>query len=104
MSTATKQKIERIEIHGKRWFQKTYGNTYFTAKIFVNDELVYEMPMQYGYGDHYIDMATQWLSDNGYIERDDGEHGFHQPIWRIAQRDGFVYKYYVQDVARQKDL
>jgi len=76
--------LMNIEIHGKRWFQKTYGNTYHTARIYVGDELVVTTPIHYGYGDQYLQTAKEWLQRNGYT--------------------GDITVYSAIDVDRKKDL
>ena len=51
-------KIKTIDIAAKEWFDKTYGNSYFSAQIILNyglkDQQKYCLPFQYGYGDQYI--------------------------------------------------
>lgn len=86
-----------IEIHGKRWFQKTYGNTYHTARIYVDGELVTTTPMQYGYGEQYMQTAWEWLQCNGYI---DGVAKFSS----YALRAELIAVSSVVDVDRKKDL
>lgn len=34
----TMKNIKTLEVIGKRWFQRSYGNTYHTATIIVNGE------------------------------------------------------------------
>lgn len=59
-----------IEIQAKEWFDRVNGNSYFSANVYIDDDLVAELPFQYGYGDHYIDMAFQEI--NGSLhERED---------------------------------
>ena len=48
-----------LEINAKEWFDKSAGNSYFSAVVVLDDEVVAELPFQYGYGDHYLDMAMQ---------------------------------------------
>jgi hypothetical protein len=50
-----------LEIHAKEWFDRVNGNSYFSAIGYLNDELVLELPFQYGYGDHYQDIAYDKL-------------------------------------------
>lgn len=61
---------EGIKIEGRRWFQRTYGNTYHSVRIWrqgtagkPGEELVY-LPYQYGYGDQYLQTALEWLKAN----------------------------------------
>lgn len=94
------QGVKKIEIWGRRWFRRGPGNTYFTSRIYVNDELVHTMPMEYGYGNHYEDQSFEWLEQNGYVKR---EHERERP-WRWAERTGIEYSAHAEDVRRQRDL
>lgn len=40
-----------IHIDNKEWFD-SFGNTYFSANVYLNSDLVMSMPMQYGYNEH----------------------------------------------------
>jgi hypothetical protein len=82
---------------GRRWFQKSYGNTYCTAEIVFNDGTVVKMPMTYGYGDHYLTEASKFLKSLGY---DDTKVDLHSYSYRM--RHGILAR--VVDVAREKDL
>jgi len=61
--------IKRIELFAREWYDKTYGNSYFACEIYVNDELVHTLPFQYGYGNHYEDMANKWLKANVFSKQ-----------------------------------
>lgn len=54
-----------IVIRGRRWFQKSYGNTYFSASIEVDGKIVHTIEYAIGYGDYYLQAAWEWLSENG---------------------------------------
>ena len=58
------KKIESMRIEAKRWFQRSYGNTYHTVKVFVNGEAL-TSEITYGYGSHYLQTAAELLEDNG---------------------------------------
>lgn len=58
-----------IEIQAKEWFDKTYGNSYFAAKVYVDDKLIGCIPFQYGYGQHYERTAVEILKDNEFIKQ-----------------------------------
>lgn len=64
-----KTKIKTIDINALEWFDKINGNSYFAGTITINFGMKsvrkYIMPYQYGYGDHYIDMAKKTLEDVG---------------------------------------
>lgn len=56
-------KIKTIDVQAKEWFDRTYGNSYFSMNVTVNygmkNATTFYVPMQYGYGDHYRDMAIK---------------------------------------------
>jgi len=56
-----------LHIEGRRWFQKTYGNTYHSVRIFKDGQVIAHLPYQYGYGDGYLQTALDWLRANGNI-------------------------------------
>ena len=60
-------KVESIMVVGRRWFEKTNGNTYHTAEIYINNEFINKIDLTYGYGDQYYWSAWQWLLKNNYV-------------------------------------
>lgn len=96
MTTRTKPKS--IAIVGRRWFQRTYGNTYHSCEIIVDGETVHNIDFAYGYGQMYAQNAGQWLEENGYI---DGEHF---PLSIYCRENGIDLIDRVTDVERKKDL
>lgn len=88
------KKIETLEIIGRRWFQKSFGNTYHTATIIVNGEEL-KSDITYGYGNHYLTTAADLLRDNGYdIPEDSGQ------AFALMTK----YEHDAIDVRRRKDL
>lgn len=72
-------KIKRsVYIEGREWFDRTYGNTYFSARIWVDGKQVATLPFQYGYGDHYLSEAASVLKEMGYLD----DH--RKPLWQHA--------------------
>ena len=59
--------MQAIHIECRRWFQKSYGNTYNTVYIHRGDESI-KLPMEYGYGDYFMQRAQEWLGKNGFPE------------------------------------
>ena len=52
-----------INIVAKEWTDKTHGNAYFSARIYVDhDEQVIYLPFQYGYGEHFLTVAGNELA------------------------------------------
>jgi len=103
MKTLTTSKLPKsIAIVGRRWFQRTYGNTYHTAEIIVDGVTVHKTPREYGYGDQYADTAFSWLKANGIVPEPEHAHESH---WRHMRDElGIAYTYRAVDVSRQADL
>jgi hypothetical protein len=89
--------MAKIHIDGRRWFQRTYGNTYHSVRIYVDGEVT-TLPRQYGYGDQYLQTAWDWLQSHGYIPSG-VEYGGTRYL-----REELGATYSVADVARQSDL
>lgn len=67
-------KIHAINIQAKQWLDKTYGNTYFSARVTVVYDLLEDktfiLPFQYGYGDQYLYEARKVLKENKILDTD----------------------------------
>lgn len=88
------KRIETLKIYGRRWFQKSYGNTYHTVTVIVNGEEM-KSGITYGYGNHYLQTAADMLRNAGYdIPEDNGE----------AYAMMTKYDHDAEDVKRKKDL
>ena len=74
-----------LQIIGRRWFDKINGNTYHAVQVILNHNVVYTSPMTYGYDDHYIQTAANWLRENGYINLGDK----YTPLWKVEEMIGF---------------
>lgn len=63
--------LKTIDVNAKEWFDKVNGNSYFSGVITLNygmvDQEIMILPRQYGYGDHYIDMAKAQLTEHNKI-------------------------------------
>lgn len=95
----TFQTLKKVEIYGKRWFQRSYGNTYFSVEIHINNNFVHKIDYQYGYGDQFQHVAFKWLKENGYVKTDENTWS-----WRYFKENNIEYSVYAQDVKRKKDL
>ncbi len=100
-----KKKIRSIHVVGRRWFDRTYGNTYHTAAISVNGQFVHKTPVDYGYGEMYMQNATAWLKKNGYLPGNKSyPTGGDEPLWQYCPRVGCSLVSDCADVQRKKDL
>lgn len=88
------KKIETLKIYGRRWFQKSYGNTYHTTTVIVNGEEM-KSGITYGYGNHYLQTAADMLRNAGYdIPENNGD------AYALMTK----YEHKAVDVNRKKDL
>ena len=95
-----------ITIIGRRWFEKTNGNTYHSVNVYVDGEQVYRLPFDYGYGSMYRQNAMQWLAENGYFpgyERRN-EWSLPYPTEPWFRENGIQIIDEVTDVQRKRDL
>lgn len=60
--------MQSIFIEAKEWFDKTAGNSYFSARIEIDGEEVARLPFQYGYETFYQQMALAWLIKNDFVD------------------------------------
>ena len=94
-----------IHISGRRWFEKTNGNTYHSVRIYVDGEHVHTIPFEYGYGSQWEWTARGWLENAGYlpgIEARPGSPG--EALWVYCERKGIKLVREVVDVSRKRDL
>ena len=94
-----------LKIVARRWFQKTYGNTYHSVRIYevsgtgseYKETLIAEQPFEYGYDRQYLQTAVDLLNDINYFG---GTVGYRELINMLG---GDVIER-VTDVQRKKDL
>ena len=103
------KKGDTVDIAGRRWFQRSYGNTYHTVQVSVlpkgGDHWILvgetEGPV-YGYGNHYEQTGREILEEaysmpRGWKKNREGG------LW--ALRDyGVNYISRAEDVRRERDL
>ncbi len=107
-----------LHIEGRRWFQKTYGNTYHSVRIFKDGKELVFLPYQYGYGEQWLQTALDWLREKGHIpnvcdrckvgkaehESNGQGHYFHPAYGTLYLRETLGGTYSVIDVGRKGDL
>jgi len=82
------KKIEKsLFIEGREWFDKVNGNSYFSARIWVDGGQVAILPFQYGYGDQFLYEAQKKLLELGWLPQEGKSNG----LWSIAKELGFDY-------------
>ena len=65
-------KIETIDLIAREWFDKINGNYYFSCEITINfgmeNETIFNIPFEYGYGNHYEDESFKLIKEKLNIE------------------------------------
>jgi len=101
-------KIKTIDINAKEWFDKINGNSYFSAVITINYGMksakILNMPFQYGYGDHYIDMANKKLSDDKYINTQRRDNGTYPALYQYCTDNNIILRYNIQRNCKKREL
>lgn len=59
--------MRSVFVEGKTWFDKSGGNSYFSARIHIDGKLAMVLPFQYGYGSQYEYEAVKALWGNGKL-------------------------------------
>jgi hypothetical protein len=96
-------KIKTIDIQAREWFDKINGNSYFAGDITINygmkGEKNFTMPFQYGYGNHYQDMAMELLNKNKLIDT-------HSTLslWRYCQENKIILRADKQENCLKREL
>jgi len=84
-----------IDIQGKEWFDKTYGNSYFSAVVTLDYLLPTQktivLPFQYGYGDSYTQAAAEAL-------------GLKAPLSYSAREAGIMLRANIECGCLQRDV
>ena len=61
--------MRKYGIHPKKWRDKINGNTYHSAQILnTENNLMIASPFTYGYGEQYIQSASERMIKQGWIK------------------------------------
>ena len=99
-----KIKIKTIDVTAKEWFDKINGNSYFSANICINygqpNQVNLSLPFQYGYGEHYLDMAAKELQEKGFIKLSNPM----QALWSYCNDNKIILRYQKHKNCLKKDV
>lgn len=98
--TPKNQDIKSVTLLIRRWFERVNGNTYFSARIYVDNILIHRIPYEYGYCSHGEYVAREWVIKN--FDCFDKDQRWE---W-VSTWDSFGIKYLTDtvDVQRKGDL
>ncbi len=105
------------KIVGKRWFQRTYGNTYHSVAVYkcsgtgknYTEKLLGYHPMTYGYDEQYLQTALEVFQSAGVYKKTGKSLSSGANADYCAFRDTMRahperFVVIVHDVTRQRDL
>jgi len=81
------QEMHSLFVECREWFDKINGNSYFSARIWINGGQVAILPFQYGYGDQFIYEAQRKLIELGYIPKEKE----NESLYSIGRTLGFDF-------------
>lgn len=100
--------MKTIDINAKEWFDKVNGNSYFSAVVTIDYGLktqkAFTLPFQYGYEDHYIDMANQLLVKEGLIISKRHKNGVYPPLWQYCRDNRIILRTSKTENCKKRDL
>lgn len=99
----TETKTRNIAIYGRRWFERTNGNTYHSVIVYVDGASIGKVDFAYGYGSQYAQTAMELLVKAGVYTGKDASGYFMMPH-TAAREAGDTLTDIVTDVSRKKDL
>lgn len=91
------KKLKSITVIGKRWFDKVNGNTYCSAQVYFDGELVLKVPFEYGYGSFYIQTAADQMDKARLIKLQRYDNGGHQALWQYCSDNNIILNEQVFD-------
>jgi hypothetical protein len=100
METKNTKKTNKIIITAKEWFDKINGNSYFAAKIELENETLF-IPFSYGYEQAYLYAAIELLIKNNYLP------ATVQNTWTLknyCNANKIVLHFAIQRNCRKKEL
>ncbi len=97
--------MKTLTVIAYEWFDKVNGNSYFSAEIFADNILISVLPFQYGYGNHYEDMAAKELYENGtFPDLKQYEWGGREGLHTYCQRHNIELLTRKHENCKQREL
>lgn len=89
-----------LSIVGRRWFNRRVGQSFHAVDVYLNDQLIGQSGVVYGYDNAYMQTGIEIAIANGKLP----PLGDREPPWQWAERIGLTINYLVDDVRRRRDL
>ena len=96
-------KIKTIDVNFKEWFDKVNGNSYCAGIVTINYGMksarTLKCHFEYGYGEHYIDIASRRLVDAHLITKDR-----MTALWRYCEENNIILRANIQRGCLKREL
>jgi len=56
-----------ILVEVREWHDKNFGSTYWSSRVWVNGEVAFQLPFQYGYENHGLSICVNELEKRDYL-------------------------------------
>ena len=96
----TKTIEKSLFVEARLWLDRVNGNSYFSARVWVDGHIVSVLPFQYGYGNQYLYEANEELIRLGYISPEFSG----RPLWVSTREALGVDMYYSEAYGLKKDM
>lgn len=94
--------MKTIDIQAREWFDKTYGNSYFSAIVTIDygmeTEQEIKLPFQYGYGDYYKEAAFKALKKAGFLDCGELDR------WTWCKENGVILRSNIERNCLKRDV
>jgi hypothetical protein len=70
--------MRSVFIESRQWFDKTYGNSYFSNRVWIDGKVAFVTGIAYGYDTQYIWDALSELYNRGYTNDSYSLHGLRK--------------------------
>lgn len=95
--------MKELGIHARRWAD-SFGNTYFTAEIYIDDDLFHTINFEYGYDNHYEHVAAKYIRANYDKDGKQLPQEFVTSPSRYCRDNAIKFVSTADDVRRKKEL
>ena len=93
--------MKNMRIEGRKWFDKVNGNTYHSARVYVDGVLVATCPFQYGYGDQYVWSGWEAVIKTLNLDVKQYSNGSQDPAWQWCRDNGVAFTYDAVNVLKR---
>ena len=98
-----KKKLKNIRIEGLRWRDKVNGNSYFSARGYVDGEYVVVVPFQYGYGEHYVHVTWLAIVEKLHLTVKRDDRGYCRThLWQYCTDNKMEYYSHIHDALKRE--